>query len=89
MSNKSKIVDLVMGKDGTYSEKNTEPSKPHKSVKKYPSNVIGSSRKAENFKKNKDTLPPNVDEFFSGLDSGLDLIENIHSRVGRFMGLRD
>ena len=89
MSNKSKIVDLVMGKDGTYSEKNTEPSKPHKPIKKYPSNIIGSSKKAESFKNNKDTLPPNVNEFFSGLDSGLDLVEGISSRVERFMGLRD
>ena len=89
MSNKSKVVDLVMGEDGTYSEKNTKPSKPSKSVRKYPERVIGNSRSAEKFKNNKDTLPPNVDEFFSGLDSGLSFVEGISSRVGRFMGLRD
>lgn len=86
MNNKSKIVDLVMGEDGTYSEKGVSPSKP---IKKYPKKVIGNSRTANKFKTNKDTVPANVDEFFRGLDSGLDLIEGVSSRVVRFMGLRD
>lgn len=83
MSKKSKIVDLVMGEDGTYSEKGTGPSTRKKS------SHIGGKKIAEAFKSKKDTEPPNVDEFFSGVDSGLNFVENVNRRLNRFMGLRD
>lgn len=86
MSSKSKIIDLEMGEDGTYSEKSVLPSKP---IKKYPKKVIGNSTIAKNFKKKKDTVPANVDEFFNGLDCGLSFVEELSSRVNRIMNLRD
>lgn len=87
MSSKTKVVDLVMGEDGTYSERGTSSSKSK--PKKYPKHVIGSTKGAEAFKNNKDTVPADMDEFFKGIDSGLDFVEGIRSRVGRFMDLRD
>jgi len=83
MSKKSKVVDLVMGEDGTYSERGTGPS-PNKK-----SSHIGGKKIAEAFKSKKDTEPPNVTEFFNGIDSGLDFVENVNHRLGRFLDLRD
>ena len=83
MSNKSKVVDLVMGEDGAYSERGTSTS--NKST-----NKLQMSKTAQFKLNNADAvLPTDVEEFFNGLDFGLDFIEGVRSRVGRFMDLRD
>lgn len=86
MSNKTKVVDLVMGADGAYSERGTSTSKQS------PKKVTANRKNAEQFRNNSDkdaVLPTDVDDFFKGLDSGLDFVEGVRSRVGRFMNLCD
>jgi hypothetical protein len=70
---KSKIIDLEVCDDGTYAQKESKPSKPSK--------TIGVNTKTINSKNN-------TDEFLGGIDIGLDLIENVIPRIGRFMKLR-
>lgn len=91
MSTKSKIVDLVLGEDGSYSEKGMKPStsKGTKCTKNTKGKQIGSSKIAQEFKSKKNIEPPNVEEFFNGLDSGINFLEGISRRISRIVSLRD
>lgn len=53
-----KEITLVKGKDGVYSEPNTNVGKKKKADKK-------------------------VEEFFEGMDKGLDFLEGLESRLSR------
>lgn len=75
---KSKIVDLKMSGDGTYS------------AKPITTKAIVKSNKAKMQEKyNKHHSNPGADEFLGGLDIGLDFVEAIKTRVDRIMRLRD
>ena len=78
---KSKIVDLKMSGDGTYSTKpiTTKATKA----------VVKSDKPKTQEKYNKHHSNPGADEFLGGLDIGLDFVEAIKSRVDRIMRLRD
>lgn len=75
---KPKIVDLEVCEDGSYG---TKESKPKAVVK------------AEKHTKPKHTVPyavpTGVDEFLSGVDVGLDLLDAVKIRAIRILGLRD
>lgn len=73
MSNQSKIVDLEMGADGAYTPKNVKAQKPCEPVHK---------------KQEMKHVTNQADEFLSGLDEGLDFVENISRRVDRMFKLR-
>jgi hypothetical protein len=79
MGKESKIVDLEMSKDGSYSPKEAK----NKSVSKVAHN------KREDRDKPKYTQHRDADEFLAGLDAGLDFVENIKLRAIRILGLRD
>lgn len=74
MGKKSKTVDLVLSEDGTY-ETATKKSKS-KSV------VVKPTEKPKFIREN------HADEFLSGIDMGLDLIDKFIPRVERFLRLR-
>jgi hypothetical protein len=81
---KSKIVDLELSGDGTYSPKNTKETKVSKA--KSTKVVIKKSQ----YVQNKSLYMHNhADEFLVGLDAGLDFVEAMKSRAIRIMGLRD
>lgn len=76
MSKQSKIVDLEVCEDGSYSPKDIKT----KAIAKTANSKNG---------KHKYMMPSGVDEFLSGVDVGLDLVESIKIRAIRMMGLRD
>ena len=78
---KSKIVDLKLSEDGTYSPKQVK-------------NKVLNIREKEPTKfgrgeKPKYTMTDEASEFLSGIDVGLDFVEAIRDRAIRIMGLRD
>lgn len=75
-----KIVDLVVGEDGIYSPKDHKTKAVTKTVRNKEHKTNG---------KHKYMIPSGVDEFLSGIDVGLDLVENIKVRAIRMMGLRE
>ena len=74
---KSKIVDLEVGEDGSYSPKDSKSKAVSKTVNKDKNG------------KHKYMMPSGVDEFLSGMDIGLDLLDEVKIRAIRIMGLRD
>jgi len=78
MSKQSKIVDLVVSKDGSYSPKNSKS----KSVAKHKYTDSNAS-------KPKYVQSREVDEFLAGMDAGLNLLDEVIPRVKRFLGLRN
>ena len=80
MGKKSKTVDLVLGEDGAYAsikkDTNTKMAKSNKTLKP----DIGEKPKC--------TRENHADEFLSGIDMGLDLIDKFIPRVERFLRLR-
>jgi len=83
---KSKIVDLEMSNDGTYSSKDTlniNKISKLKGIKSVTNTAISYKDKSKHI------IPSGADEFLGGLDAGIDFIEAIKSRAMRFMGLRD
>jgi len=74
---KSKIVDLEMDSDGSYSSKST---KKNKAVIKH--------KYTDHKNKPKYVQSRDVDEFLSGIDMGLDFLDNVVPRVERFLKLR-
>lgn len=81
---KSKIVDLVVSDDGTYSPKFHSKKPITKAITKLPK-----SKQQEFQAKTKYNRSAGADEFLSGLDAGLDFVEAIKSRALRVIGLRD
>lgn len=82
MSKPSKIVDLVMSEDGSYS--------PKRVVDKQSPNHKGKTGLVHTPKdeKPKYILGNEADEFLAGVDVGLDLVEAVGIRVNRFLKLR-
>lgn len=80
MGKKSKTVELVLGPDGTYGEKRS-----NKAVTKQVGYAkrIGDTRILGRV-----AVENHADEFLSGIDSGLDLIEKFVPRLERFLRLR-
>ena len=80
MPKQSKIVDLEVCEDGSYSSKGTKAKAVVKSAHSKGHKTNG---------KHKYMISSGVDEFLSGIDVGLDLVENIKVRAIRMMGLRE
>lgn len=78
--NKSKIVDLVASEDGSYDTKGTKT----RAVVK-----VSHHKEKTAKEKHKYMMPSGVDEFLSGVDVGLDLVESIKIRAIRMLNLRD
>lgn len=78
MSKSSKIVDLEICGDGSYSPKRTIKNIPAKNK-----NFI--SHKKD---KPKYLLRNDADDFLNGIDAGLDFLDEIVPRVDRFLRLR-
>lgn len=76
---KSKIVDLEISSDGSYSPKQIRKHKPfrHKEFIRHAKE-----------EKPKYLLRNDADDFLNGIDIGLDFVENIGTRVNRFLGLK-
>lgn len=74
---KSKIVDLEISRDGTYSTKDAKTRN------------IATSPTHKRTDKNKPKYVPHkdADEFLSGLDAGLDFVESIKVRALRVLSL--
>jgi hypothetical protein len=82
---KPKIIDLVVAEDGTYSTKDTLNINKISKLKGIKPVV----KKEDKNGKPKYVIPSGVDEFLSGMDVGLDLVDVIKVRAMRIMGLRD
>jgi len=76
---KPKIVDLEICEDGTYSPKQTKSS----------TKAVTKTVHKEKSSKPRHIVPSGVDEFFEGIDIGLDLLDAVKIRTMRVMGLRD
>lgn len=75
-----KVVDLVVGEDGSYAPKRVyDRSKPN--------NTTGIVRPPKG-EKPKYIMSNDADEFLAGIDVGLDLVEAVGIRVNRFLKLR-
>lgn len=72
------IVDLVAGKDGVYSTESKHHPVPKKRDNKLPKYVKRAPVSREN-----------MDEFFDGMDVGLEFLEGMQSRIDRMFKLRD
>jgi hypothetical protein len=72
MSKKNEIT-LVKGEDGVYSEED----KPY-----FHSPIIRESKKKKEYKSD------NVEEFFAGIDAGLDFVEGMNKRIKRMLKIR-
>jgi len=81
---KSKVVDLEMSSDGSYSPKRVK-ERFVPSGKSRGREVMKHSIKGD---KKKYLLINEVDEFLSGVDAGLDLLDTVLPRVDRFLRLR-
>lgn len=82
MSKKSKVVDLVLSEDGSYEPKRVkERTRPKEAIGKGLIRVP-KDEKPKYIREN------HADEFLSGLDMGLDLLENVMPRINRFLRLR-
>jgi len=81
MSKKSKVVDLVLSEDGSY-----EPKRERN--KSIPNSKGKGLIKVSKGEKSKYIMENHADEFLSGLDMGLDLLENVMPRINRFLRLR-
>jgi hypothetical protein len=79
---KPKIIDLVVEEDGTYSPKTDKTKAVTKAVHKKSNGYSANG-------KHKYMMPSGVDEFLSGMDVGLDLVDAVKIRAMRIMGLRD
>lgn len=79
MSKSSKIVDLEMSSDGSYSPKGIKNTKVV--AKKFKD-----IQKEERY--NKNHVITEADMFLSGIDVGLDLLDEVIPRVDRFLRLR-
>lgn len=77
---KSKIVDLKKCEDGSYS-----PKREKDKVKNLKGTGLVCTSKGE---KPKYILNDEASDFLSGIDAGLDFIENVVPRVDRFLKLR-
>lgn len=77
---KSKIVDLEICNDGSYSPKRmiNKPTPRNKGMLR----VLGKDEKAKYLLRNE------ADDFLNGIDAGLDFLDEIVPRVNRFLGLR-
>jgi len=81
-SKTNKIVDLKICSDGSYAPEDTNvKSKTHHKSK-------GGLIKTPMDEKPKFIRENHADEFLSGIDIGLDFLENVVPRVERFMKLR-
>jgi hypothetical protein len=84
MGKKSKVIDLVVGEDGQYEAvrkpDKVQDSKSHSKGRGLIKTPIGD--------KPKYVRENHADEFLSGLDTGLDLIEKFVPRLERFLRLR-
>lgn len=81
MSKKSKVVDLVLNEDGSYEPKRERD----KSISNSKGKGLIKTPKGE---KPKYIRENHADEFLSGIDIGLDLLENVMPRINRFLRLR-
>jgi len=79
---KPKIIDLEIDKDGSYSPKDNKTKAVTKTVHKKSNGYSANG-------KHKYMMPSGVDEFLSGMDVGLDLVDAIKVRAIRILGLRD
>lgn len=75
---KNKIVDLEISHDGSYVPKNTKAK-----VKAKKSKEIQIQERY-----NRNHVTTEADSFLSGIDMGLDLLDNVVPRVERFLNLR-
>lgn len=78
----SRVVDLVVDEDGTYRPKRVHIEKP----KKVKNNALFMPTKERRPKYS--IADTNADEFLSGIDVGLDFIDNVIPRVERFLRMR-
>jgi hypothetical protein len=79
---KPKIVDLQKCEDGSYSPKDNKTKAVTKTAHKKSNGYSANG-------KHKYMMPSGVDEFLSGMDVGLDLVDAVKIRAMRIMGLRD
>jgi hypothetical protein len=82
MGKKSKVVDLVLNEDGSYEpiKKNDEFQGTRCKGKGLVKTPMG--EKPKYIREN------HADEFLSGIDAGLDLIDKFVPRIERFLRLR-
>ena len=80
MDKKSKIVDLVVSEDGSYSPEGIKTKSTKVKAVSKPKSI--EHNKPKYIQSNE------VDEFLAGMDVGLDLIDNILPRVNRILKLR-
>jgi len=80
MDKQSKVVDLEMSSDGSYSPKRAKNNIPTKH-KKFIEH-------GKNYKNPKYIMRNDADDFLGGIDAGLDFIESVVPRINRFLGLR-
>jgi len=76
---KPKIVDLEVCEDGTYSPKQTKSN----------TKAVTKTVHKEKSSKPRHMVPSEIDEFFEGVDIGLDLLDAVKIRAVRILGLRD
>ena len=81
MSKKSKVVDLVLNENGSYEPKRERDRTIHNSKGK---GLV----KAKMGEKPKYLRENHADEFLSGIDIGLGLLESVMPRIDRFLRLR-
>lgn len=79
MSKQSKIVDLEVCEDGSYSPKQT----------KSKNMALSPMHKHTDKDKPKYVPHKDADEFLAGVDAGLDFVEAVKIRAMRIMGMRD
>jgi hypothetical protein len=79
---KSKIVDLIVGEDGSYTPKRSTKEKNGAVPCRVKISDVGKTNKP------KYMLENNADHFLGGLDVGLDFLDNVVPRVERFLKLR-
>lgn len=79
MSRPKKVVDLVVGEDGTYA-----PQKAYKKPKPTKTGIV----RTPIGEKPKYLLGCDADEFLAGVDVGLDFVDAVSLRVSRFLKLR-
>lgn len=76
---KQKVMDLVPTEDGSYAPQGHTASVPAKIKKK-----VETKKEA----KPKYKLGKNADQFFAGMDVGFELLDEIGTRVEKFLKMR-
>lgn len=80
MSKEKEIVDLIPSEGGVYSIESRHHPVLKKRDSKFPK---------PKYVKHAPVSRENIDEFFDGMDVGLDFLEGMQKRIGRMLKLRD